>query len=134
MHMKPKKILILIIAFILLFFLLIILVYRRTGAGIIQEQTPPSPFEEGFVQESTEEQNNFVIKSFLWKKIEGGLPENISFLSSSKRSPLGNMTGVIANGQLNIDRDFTRLQKIEDSANISAVIIVFFNVQNIIIK
>ncbi|OGG20638.1 hypothetical protein A3D03_00390 [Candidatus Gottesmanbacteria bacterium RIFCSPHIGHO2_02_FULL_40_13] len=130
--MKPKKILILIIAFILLFFLLIILVYRRTGAGIIQEQTLPSPFEEGFDQESTEAQNDFVIKSFLWKKIERGLPENISFLSSSKRSPLGNMTGVIANGQLNIDRDFTRLQKIEVSANISAVNFVWINEQFLI--
>lgn len=135
MSMKPKKILILIIAFILLFFLLIILVFRRTGTGIIQKQTAlPSPVEERFDQKPSSAQNNLVIKNFSWKKITGSPPENISYLKqsagtdgNSKSAPAGNTTALIANGQLNIDRDNTRLQKIEISPNISAVNFVWIN-------
>lgn len=133
--MKPKKILILIIAFILLFLLLIFLVFRRGGAEVIQKQTAlPSPVEERFRQEPPAAQNNLVIKNFFWKKIAGSPPENISYLKqsagtdgNSKSAPSGNTTALIANGQLNIDRGDTRLQKIEISPNISAVNFVWIN-------
>ncbi|MBI3954800.1 hypothetical protein HY338_00020 [Candidatus Gottesmanbacteria bacterium] len=138
--MKPKKILILIIAFIFLFLLLLILVFRRGGAGVIQKQmAPTSPVEERFNQKSTVTQNNLVIKNFFWKKITGSPPENISYLKQStatdgnaKSAPAGNLTAVIANGQLNIDRGDTRLQKIEISPNISAVNFVWINEQYLI--
>lgn len=126
--MKPKKILILIIAFILLFLLLLILVFRRTGTGIIQEQTAlPSPVEERFNQKSPSAQNNLIIKNFSWKKIDGSPPENISYLSSSKLAPGANLSAIIANGRLNIDRGDTRLQKIEISPDLAAVNFAWIN-------
>lgn len=137
--MKPKKILILIMVFILLFLLLIILIFRRGSAGIGQKQALPSLTAEEFNQESTDAQDNFVIKSFLWKKIEGNLPENSNFLKQSagdagnaKRAPDGNKTGIVANGQLNIDQGDTRLQKIEVNPNVSATNFVWINQQYLI--
>ncbi len=126
--MKPKKILILIITFILLFLFLLILVFRRGGAEVIQKQTfLPSPAEERFSQEQSLNQDSLIIKSFLWKKFGGSPPENVSYLNSSKFAPTGDLSAVIANGQLNIDRGDTRLQKIDISPNISAVNFVWIN-------
>lgn len=126
--MKPKKILILIIAFILLFLLLLILVFRQGGTEVIQKQTAlPSPVEEMISQEKSQNQDNLIIKNFLWKKITGSPPENSSYLSSSKSAPTGNLSAVVANGRLNIDRGDTRLQKIEISPNISAVNFAWIN-------
>lgn len=137
---KAKKILILIVTFIFLFILFIIMIFRSKGGKVSQKQLIlPSPVEERFNQKSTVVQNNFVIKNFFWKKIAGSPPENISYLKqstategNSKSAPTGNTTALIANGQLNIDRGDTRLQKIEISPNISAVNFVWINEQYLI--
>ena len=137
---KAKKILILSVTFILLFLLFIIMIFRSKGGKVSQKQLIlPSPVEERFKQKSTVVQNNFVIKNFFWKKIAGSPPENISYLKqsagtdgNSKSAPAGNTTALIANGQLNIDRGDTRLQKIEISPNISATNFVWINERYII--